>query len=296
MVPLSVFVLGCLIFGIVPAPTAAAGETGGQEIISSAPPRDYSPVAVSPQSYSPSGRSKTFGAGLFSAQSPGNVGSRFLIIADTLPWGLDANRQALAQLGVPYDVINTSGLSDWDFATRGTGVVLIPSDQSSSSYANLYAQRQKLFDFVAAGGVLVGHMADQGWNDGSWSGLLPGGVGHVTSYIQNVAIQDSSHPIVQGVSNSDLAYWNYSTHGYFTNVPAGAATIISAGQPTYIEYSYGAGRVIATMHTIEWGYGRIGKTRLLLNELGYARNLASRPTVQLVSPRDGETISGSIQI
>jgi|GEM_PF-2234734 len=207
------------------------------------------------------------------------VGEKALLIQDVDPWASNSNVGALQELGIPHDVI-----SSYDVATTDLGqykFVLYASDQPTWYYDNLDASIDRISSYVSAGGVLVAHSCDQGWNSGSWVGrqILPAGVSHVNVYSQNLTVASPSHPILSGYSASSdyFANWNYSTHGYFTNLPAGAASLIGESgdpveRPVYIHYTYGSGQVLATMQTIEWGYAGNYSFRpeFLLNELRYA--------------------------
>jgi hypothetical protein len=230
---------------------------------------------------------------------PYDGGSDFLIIKDVNPWGCDGSIQALNEMGEPYDVRNASQIPGVNLGEYK--VVIISSDQRTSTYNALAANRPALESYVTGGGVLVAHAADLGWNDGHWAtSFLPGGVHHGHTYGQLVSILDPSHPIVAGlpgggvVTDSQLDNWNYSVHGYFTNLPAETTKVIGVtgnpqGQPTYIEYSFGQGHVMATMHTLEWVWPGCGGAslpnatagrNLLRNELRYALEAAVPPSVE----------------
>jgi hypothetical protein len=147
-----------------------------------------------------------------------------------------------------------------------------------------------------------------GWDGtGHWvSSFLPAGVyhacyaygGHLT---QNPHIVDSTHPIVEGITDDILANWYYSAHGYFTNLPDNAKVIIvdHAGYPIYIEYKYGAGTVLATMQTIEWpfiaywwGLGE-PQQKLLRNEIKYAQTLATEKPLNIKAAELAKEVIGA---
>ncbi|HPP42857.1 MAG TPA: hypothetical protein PLM23_10155, partial [Syntrophorhabdaceae bacterium] len=112
-------------------------------------------------------------------------------------------------------------------------------------------------------GVLDIHAADQGWQGGSWTVLLPGGVTHTNSYSNDNRIS-SQHPIVQGLVNDDYNSWGATSHGYFTNLYPDTTVILNDSgdkdKPTTIEYLYQKDQnskkvlVIASMQTLEWAY------------------------------------------
>jgi len=259
-------ILALVVISILLFPPALC-ITAGDEITSTKAPADYQPEIIN---------------------EPIIMGSDKLIIQDVWPWTSHGIETVLKERGESYDIIPTAYLATWNLSKYR--VVIISSTQWSWSYDNLIAQKDKLASYVAAGGVLVVHGADMGWDGtGYWrSSFLPGGVyhacyaygGHLT---QNPHIVDPTHPIVKGLTDDILANWYYSAHGYFTNLPENARIIIvdHAGYPIYIEYKYGAGTVLATMMTIEWpfvaywwGLGE-PQQRLLRNEIEYAQMLAT---------------------
>jgi hypothetical protein len=244
------------IFAVIPIVGADS------DITSTTPPEGYEPETV----------------------EPFIGGTKVLLIKDVNPWGYPSNEKALQELGKTYNVINSGMLATTDLSEYE--IVIIASDQYTRTYNNLISNKDKIADYVYNGGVLVAHACDRGWHSGYWSGsFLPMGVTHVNLYYNYLDIVDSTSPIVSGITGADLDEWQYSTHGYFTNLPADADIIIGTtrnptGDPTYIEYSYGDGTVLATMQTIEWPWGhRIVEVRknLLRNEIGYAQELVTPP-------------------
>jgi len=202
------------------------------------------------------------------------IESKCLLIQDATPWDSDSNKNALQSLGIQYDTISSSSISTTDLSNYK--FIMYASDQNTEYYQNIAANINKIEDYIMHGGFLIAHCCDQGWAGGEWSGLkiLPGTdiVGHINEYLQSLHILNSNSPIVSKVWDTTLYNWYYSSHGYFANLPAGANVVITtdSNQPTYIDYKFGLGRVIATMQTIEWGYGHRGLTQLLINEINYA--------------------------
>jgi len=208
-----------------------------------------------------------------------------LLIEDSYPWSKNSNEQVLIEFGVSYDRIRSSSLNQADLSNYK--FIMYSSSQSSTYYRNLEANLGKISKFVSDGGLLVAHCCDGGWGGADWrfNSILPGDVTHEmyrdswSLLSQNIYIANPDHPIADGLSNSMLCDWTYSTHGAFTNIPAGAEVIMTTDneKPTYIEYPYGKGKVLATMQTIEWGYGDWGSwnwyinaPELLRNEMRYA--------------------------
>lgn len=204
-------------------------------------------------------------------------GAEALLIQDVYPWGVNSDVTALNDTGITHDVVNSANLANT--ALNQYKFVMYASDQPTTYYANIAASIGKIESYVNGGGLLLAHSCDYGWNGGVWSGykILPGSVAitHAISPSQDVRINDTTHCVVQGLNDSYFQNWNYSTHGYFTNLLQNTKIVLSSygdpTLPTYIEYSFGSGLVRATMQTAEWGYQR-GRSQFLLNELTCAQS------------------------
>jgi N-acetyl-anhydromuramyl-L-alanine amidase AmpD len=169
------------------------------------------------------------------------------------------------------------------------------SAQDNNYYLNLKNNLEKISSFVFNGGLLIAHSCDWGWDGtGGWQGfsILPGGVTHLTlwedwKYIsQSIHITEPEHGVVKSdeftLTDAYLSGWGYSTHGIFTNLLPGTTVVMVSNEgdggdgPTYIDYDYGAGKVLATMQTVEWGYfngsrGWVGdRPEFLRNEIRFA--------------------------
>ncbi|MFZ5452588.1 MAG: M23 family metallopeptidase [Thermodesulfobacteriota bacterium] len=217
---------------------------------------------------------------------------RVLLVQDALPWDNDSDAIALSNAGINYTVINSADLVNTNLEIYDC--LMYASDQPTSYYQNIAANINRINSFVASGKILVAHSCDNGWQGGSWEGLaiLPGNIGHVIDMSQTIHITQPSHPVVQGLTDSYFLNWDASTHGYFTSLPANADVIMEAGaeKPTYIEYVWGSGKVIATMQTIEWGYGdgtqsyTVFRPLFLENEINYVSAFAA---FRLTFPLEG---------
>jgi hypothetical protein len=209
-------------------------------------------------------------------------GNNVLVIRDGDPWNNGSYVQVFSDLAVPYTIINTSQIDATDLNTFA--VVMILSDQTTSAYNTLIATKDKIASYVASGGVLIAHACDMGWGAGHWStSFLPGGVLHTNSYQDSLHIE-MTHPVVEGLTDADVSNLNYATHGFFTNLPGDAKTIITwSNQPVYVEYPYGNGLVLATMQTMEWAYSG-GRKVQLTNEIKYATGAI--PTAELIWEKD----------
>jgi hypothetical protein len=229
-----------------------------------------------------------------------------LLIQDVNPWWGRNVHDALLEFGIPHDVINSSSLATWDLSKYK--FILYASSQTDTYYANIAANLDKISSWVSDGGLLIAHCLDGGWYviwpyqivGGDWQGLsiLPGGVTHLMhgddiKYASDmIHITQPNHGVIKSdeytLTDSYMAIWYTSTGGIFTNLPPNAEVIMVSNDgdggdgPTYIDYNYGSGKVLATMNTVEWGYynglqyfwGR-NRPELLRNELRYALNWTS---------------------
>lgn len=221
-------------------------------------------------------------------QGPAEV----LLIQDVNPWTCASNQQALQELGKSYHVMSAAEAMASDLSQYK--IVMVASDQYTSTYDTLAANRSIIESYVGGGGVLVAHATDEGWHEGYWAtSWLPGGVHHENSYYDNVSILDATHPVVAGmpgggpVTDAQLDDWFYSTHGYFTGLLPGTNKVIGItvdpqNQPIYIQYPFGSGYVLATMQTLEWLWpGCSGESKpnaiagrnVLRNEILHAQQL-----------------------
>jgi hypothetical protein len=242
-----------------------------------------------------------------------------LLIQDVIPWfpgpgpsgsGADVDEltaQNKNWCGISSGQIGTTNLSQFK-------EIVIAAAQTQTFYENLFPAPTHLIHpaistWVNNGGILSANLTDcasgpgggGGWPcgaDASTSFTFVAGVQHVTAFSQDNDIATPSHPIVAdglpcpsgncGViadsgTFADLDGWNFSSHGYFINLPAGTTVIISdptqfPPQPVMVEYPFGAGTVIATLTTTEWRYvGDFGSLpqnkKLLANDIAYQDTL-----------------------
>lgn len=221
-------------------------------------------------------------------------GEDILLIQDIIPWGAPVGEivTELNAQGKNFCMITSNQLGSTNLSKYKE--IIISEAQTQQFYNNLFPGgviHQAITDYVMNGGILSANLTDNaGWGGGSWIGYtFIGGVQHVESYDDNNNIADSNHPIITGnvpcVSGNcgqivdiglrnDLDGWNYSSHGFFTNLMLGATIIIvdSQNRPVMIEYSFGNGKVITNLTTIEWRYSTNfypKNKKLLANEIAY---------------------------
>jgi hypothetical protein len=211
-------------------------------------------------------------ASLESQEAPTEIlqGGEVLLIKDGNAWGSPANEKVLQNLNIAYDVINSSSIASTEFNYK---LIIVASDQSQNFYNVYNANLTKFTNYVLSGGILQFNGGDRGWRSGFWS-KLPGEVTHKNRYDGRNNIVKPEHPIADGVSNPFTG--SSASHDYFIGIEAVQADTITtdtADNPTTIEYCLGAGRVIASGLTFEFGYkyGQ-GAGKVLSNTIKYAYN------------------------
>ncbi len=177
--------------------------------------------------------------------------SHVLVFRNTPSW----NRQqtfedVLDELGIwfvvkPSSEMATTNLAKYDF-------VIIPGAQWKTGYYLEFAGNQSVFEnYVKNGGTLIVEM-----NGAEREGMiLPGGVAIKKNPAFNNLITFTDHPIFAPLKGKPMISAHYASHGYLTSVPSGSfvlaveltqnQTTPDMSKPTFVEYSYGAGRVIA---------------------------------------------------
>ena len=248
---------------------------------------------------------------------------KVLLIQDVVPWAapppgspLGANVTELLSQNIQFCMINSSQIGNTDL--NQFAWILISSAQNQTFYNNLFpvdpptggvgSVHPDIVAYVQQGGILSANLTDDSsgpGEGGNWdTGTFVGGLTHVTSFANDNNIADASHLIIRdrlpcpcvncfpiddtplgpSIPQTDLDNWNWSSHGYFTNLPPETQVILTQPdvtedekpEPVMIEYSFGMGRVIASMNTSAWryvgGFGGLPQSKkLLANEIAYQR-------------------------
>lgn len=196
---------------------------------------------------------------------------RALLIQGDLPWGSDANTVLLDQLVgmghyTGYDVKTASEVSNESFELSGYKIVIFANDQSQASY-DQYSDilKVKLESYANSGGVVIFGICDIGWNGGTLSATLPGGITKINSYQGTNYIVDSTNPVITGELSDNIALTDpdlvgsYCSHASFveSSLPEGTKVILRGSNdnlPTLVDYPHGTGHIIASGLTWEIGY------------------------------------------
>jgi len=174
--------------------------------------------------------------------------SKILIFRNVRSWNRKLDfEETLTNLGFRCDVKKSRDMGDTDLSSYD--VVIIPGAQWGSDYYARYAEHAALFDsYVSNGGTLVLEL-----NGAEKSGIvLPHGVKMVSHGAVDNFLTLPEHPILLPLDGRPI-HANWASHGYLSGVPADATVLAVemnclgpvVKRPTFIEYNYGAGRVIA---------------------------------------------------
>lgn len=243
-------------------------------------------------------------------------GEDVLLVQAIPPWyvppgehPLGASATEITAQGKTFCVIHSVDLPHLNFDEPDVKLedykaVVISSAQPQEFYDRLFPGgliQPILVDYVEQGGVVIANMSDF-YNGGQWYPYMEfiGGLTKIKWFVQNNAIADSVSPVITGefgsdnggpitdtASFEDIDNWDWSSTGYFTNLPAATHTILTESfsgdnQPVLIEYPYGEGHVIISMTSNEFRY--VGglpprysfpvNKKLLANMFGYGFHLA----------------------
>ncbi|GAB6189837.1 hypothetical protein JCM30566_15790 [Marinitoga arctica] len=191
-----------------------------------------------------------------------------VIFRDLSPWNVsNAIPNMLTEIGFSKG----SGLDQYEIKSSDdinsiesfdpTWAIIIEGDQSTSFYDIYKSNSEKFNTFVRNGGTLFWVACDNGWNYGNFTGTLPGGVIWRDYFDYYNTIENETHPLLEDFPIENPLYGNYASHGGFDNLENSdienlvvfiKESTSSEQYPTYIEYRYGNGRVIASTSPLEY--------------------------------------------
>jgi hypothetical protein len=190
----------------------------------------------------------------------GTIGE-IAIFRDAFPWGYNVTEKILNMYNIPYTIYNSLNFGSVDLSPFQK--VIITSDQPQTFYDRLGGNVTWFENYAANGGILEVHGCDGGWNGGYWDGLflMPGGLDQNSISTDLVSINLLQHPIISSpftISDAELDYWDSSAHGSFDTYPLNSKEILldsNSMNPVFVEIHFGDGYILASMQTLEWGYG-----------------------------------------
>ena len=247
----------------------------------------------------------TYDALAISPPQPCIGGETDLLIQDAVPWpffpvGIDTRGAFVNELieqGKSWCAIDSSEIGTTNLSQFS--VIILASDQPDSFYSNIMPGgviHPDIDNWVLSGGILSASLADKGHNFGNWDGSsFAGGLTKVSDFPEDLTIVTPAHPLIaNGLtcpsgncavivdigSRTDIDDFTSSAHAFFTNLPVGTTVILSsASGPVAIEYSHGAGTVIANTLTDAWMYqGNNGPpvTKFIANDIAYQNSIGTQ--------------------
>jgi len=196
--------------------------------------------------------------------------TNILIFRNVRSWNRQPDfEEALTELGYKFDVKPSAEMATADLSAYA--FVIIPGAQHRDGYYHQYAENTALFDrYVTNGGTLLLEL-----NGAERDGItLPLGVTMQRNGARDNALTLPKHPILEPLQGAPI-HASYASHGWLDNAPTNAlvlATEMTDGKPlndrpTFIEYPFGKGRVIAACQCF---HDRDGSGRGILMETAIA--------------------------
>jgi len=111
----------------------------------------------------------------------------------------------------------------------------------------LFARESDIADWVAAGNGIVALAEFEEVNRWAWLPLWVSGSSGF--HADTVHILNPAHPVMSGLTDTELSGWGLSYHGYFAGydpVWEALAEGVESGQPITLAAAYGAGRIAIT--------------------------------------------------
>jgi len=174
--------------------------------------------------------------------------NKVLVFRNVPSWNRSPDfEDTLIDLAHDFEVKPSSLMGTTDLSAYR--LIVIPGAQWKTDFYQTYAANAARFNrYVSNGGVLVLEL-NGAENDGI---PLPRGVNLVRHGATENSILLNQHPVVTAFGEK-LIHANYASHGYLADVPKDALVIATestggesdATRPTFVEYSFGKGRVIA---------------------------------------------------
>jgi hypothetical protein len=200
-----------------------------------------------------------------------NGPGKILVFRSVPSWNRNLDfEDTLSALAIEFEVNAPEEMRTADLSLHP--VIIIPGSQGRGDFYPAYTANADRFDrYVTNGGTLVLEL-NGAENDAI---PLPRGVNMVKHGAKDNTILLPDHPIFVSFGGKTI-HANYASHGFLNGVPSDAiilavesANEAEAGKPTFVEYSYGAGRVIAACQCFH-DQDRSGRGILMENVINYA--------------------------
>lgn len=191
-----------------------------------------------------------------------------VIFRDVSAWGAtEAIPNILEDIGFTigsgihqYEIMSSTDINNLN-SFDSSWAIIIEGDQTTDFY-DIYKTNSSKFDtFVENGGTLFWIACDNGWTGGDFTGTLPGNVTWRDYYDSYNDMVNETHPLLEGFPFERALEGNYASHGGFDNLDSADIDNLvvfikekssTEKYPTYIEYRYGDGRVVASTSPLEF--------------------------------------------
>ncbi|WP_148289821.1 hypothetical protein [Ideonella sp. B508-1] len=178
-----------------------------------------------------------------------------LLLQEVPPWGSTANETILTKLGVAFVTATAKDLAAMSDATLAWySVIIVASDQPQPFYDTLKGQMGRINQWVMTGArTLEFHVADHGWNNGRFTGVLPRNVASYNARDDLDVVVLPEWPLMRGVPTS-INGSSASQNALMVQPPVKVILTDTVGNATLVDYCWKRGRVIATGLTLEYAW------------------------------------------
>ena len=191
-----------------------------------------------------------------------------LLLQETQPWGSVANETILNNLGVAFATATADALAAMsDIGLDQYSVIIVASDQPQPFYDTLKAQMGRINHWVKTGPrTLEFHVADHGWNNGRFTGVLPKMVASFNARDDlDVAVRPK-WSLMKGVP-STINGSAASQNALMVQPPIKTILTDTVGNSTLVDYCWKQGRVIASGLTLEYAWDHDWDAKPLLENM-----------------------------
>ncbi len=146
------------------------------------------------------------------------------------------------------------------------GSVTIPSQSALDA---LNARASDIASFIQSGHGVLALSEPIGTGRYSWLPVpLASYYGYHWGY-DTVIVADATHPVMDGITSSDLSAWGQSGHTYFTSWSIlDVLATLPGGQPVTLAGTYGGGRMVISGQDADWHFAHSASGK----QLQFAQN------------------------
>lgn len=202
--------------------------------------------------------------------------AKSLVFRNNSSWGRQTDfENVLEAIGANHKLEASSDMSNIELSSFD--MIIIPGRQNADYYKDYVSNIERFDEYVKKGGTLLLEL-----NGATRSSItLPRGVSIAANPALENEILASDHPIFLPFSGKSRFWARYSSSGYLEDVPGDARILVVEtngedplpDRPTFIEYAYGKGRVIAALQCFHDQDGS-GRGPMMESVISYALSKA----------------------